>query len=370
MTRTGGLLTLKGGTGAGPSDPTTQSKTLDTSTRPVTISAAFPLGALFFLQLTKPDQTGVVSTFSLSGPAIAPFLTGPSLFSSHAIIEFGSGTVDDTKYFRAVHLGIELITIAPLDTSLPTVTVSITVNSPARLGSTHNQFDSSLIALGHQRGIPPQFLKGQLAQESGFNPNSYRYEPLSVDMNYVFATQNLRSQSPYSLYRLATSDGLAQGTRILTADVSPRSIYNIVVSGAERPITNADTLVSAENIYNTNDDTQNWSTYSPARARRVALNPALLQFTAQTPLAASYGLLQILYSTAIAPMGWSGIGGAQNPSYLFDTDLNIAGGGGSLSVASDYLRRVFSRANPTVSVADPSFSSPSDFINAFTNAYD
>ena len=91
---------------------------------------------------------------------IAPPLNGPSLFSSHAVIELATGTTDDAKYFRAVHLGTETLTITPLDTSLATVTVSITVNSPASLGSSQNEFDTSLITVGHRKGVPPHFLKG------------------------------------------------------------------------------------------------------------------------------------------------------------------------------------------------------------------
>jgi hypothetical protein len=30
-------------------------------------------------------------------------------------------------------------------------------------------------------GIPPQLLKAQVAQESGFNANAFRYEPLAID---------------------------------------------------------------------------------------------------------------------------------------------------------------------------------------------
>jgi len=357
--------TLNAGLGAGPADSSTQSKSVGTSG----ISAAFPLGSQFFLQLTKPDKTEIVSDFSLSSPDIAPFQNEPSLFSNHAVIEFSSDTADDMKYFQAVHLGTELLTITPLDTSLPAVTVSITINRPTSLGSTNNQFDSSLITLGNERGIPPQFLKGQVAKETNFIPDRYRYEVLSVDLKYVSAGQNLRKQNPYARYRLATSDGLAQGSDILSEDVSRRSIYKIVVNGTTRPIADNDALVSAKNIYDTNDYQENWSINSPARAAMVAKKPELLQFTAQTPIAASYGLLQILYDTAIKPMSWSGIDGARNPSYLFDTDVNIAGGGGSLSLASGYLRRIFARANPTISVTDPSFASPSDFTDAFDNAF-
>ncbi len=141
-------------------------------------------------------------------------------------------------------------------------------------------------------------------------------------------------------------------------------------------INNADQFVSAGEIYEVNntgipDPTvipdQNWS-QSPL-ALQVSRNPGLLSFTAQTPLAASYGLLQILYPTAIAPMQWPGVGGARNPSFLFDTQANLSADGGSLMLGSGYLRRVFSRANLNVSLSDPNFPSREAFRDAFQRAF-
>src|SRR6266404_765066 len=126
--------------------------------------------------------------------------------------------------------------------------------------------------LAHNNGVPPQFIKGQVTQESGFDPTAYRYEVLSVDLNYISSSQNLRSQIPYSSYRLATSDGLAAGDSILPADISPRSIYNITVNGVIRPIGQSDALVSAKDIYDTNDSVQAWSNNSPKRAAAVERN--------------------------------------------------------------------------------------------------
>ncbi len=127
--------------------------------------------------------------------------------------------------------------------------------------------------------------------------------------------------------------------------------------------------MSALAIYQANDGQARWSTFSKVRANRVTTNPSLLDFTAQTPIASSYGLVQILYSTAIAPMAWKGIDGAKNPSHLFDTPSNTAAGGGSLELGSGYLRRMFTKANPNVSVANPTFGGASDFEAAFSRAF-
>jgi hypothetical protein len=263
---------------------------------------------------------------------ITPAITGDTLFPGKVALEFDRSTIGTIKSFQAVHLGTVTLTIKPTDPSISPspITVNIVVAAPTQLGTTQKKYDTVLIDYANRRGIPPQLLKGQVQQESKFNPQSYRYEPLSSDLKAISGGKNLRIKSPYSLYRLATSDRLPQGTAILPADISPRSKYSIVVNGVRRPILDSDQFVSASAIYNANNSIQNWGKVSPRRAARVAANPSLLNFTAQTPLASSYGLLQIMYTTAIDSMGWEGIDGAQNPSNLFDTDANLAAGGGSL----------------------------------------
>jgi hypothetical protein len=56
-------------------------------------------------------------------------------------------------------------------------------------------------------------------------------------------------------------------------------------------------------------------------------------------------------------------------SYLFDTAANLTADGSSLDAGSDYLRRIFGRANPTVNLAAPLCSGPTDFITAFINSF-
>jgi hypothetical protein len=369
-------LTLRAGIGS-----YAETKTITTGA----INAYFPLGSTFFIKLLQPDSTGnltaVESSFSLEAATISPNTGGASLFATSAVIEFNPAASDVSKSFEAVHLGSVILDIDPVDTSIPSVEVTIVINTPASLGNAPNTFDAGLITLGHSRGIPPHILKGDVRQEAGpnFNPKAYRYEPLSVDCPLISGGQNLRTKPPYSLYRLATSNGLAQGTDILTDDISPRSIYYIVVTAPcssqcvtacdtttqkcniRRLISDTDQLVPALAIFQANDATQRWSYWSPKRSS------ACLTFTAQTPLAASFGLLQLLYSTAQG-YGWAGINGHRNPSYLFDTPSNLAAGGGSLDPASGYLRRQYLTANPTVSQTAPHFNGVSDFTNAWVRA--
>lgn len=153
-----------------------------------------------------------------------------------------------------------------------------------------------------------------------------------------------------------------------------------------RNINNNDQFVSAREIFEQNDSffdlknpsvpDQNWSDNSQSQASRVRGNPALLNFTAQTPLAASYGIMQMLYTTAIRPLGWTGIKSSGvcyvspedcNPSFLFDTDENIALGGGTITLASALLRRGFIKQNSTVSISDPEFNNSTLLNIAFQN---
>jgi hypothetical protein len=131
-----------------------------------------------------------------------------------------------------------------------------------------------------------------------------------------------------------------------------------------------DTLVSALEIYRLNEAIQHWNRWSDTnRLRRLERDPTLLDFTAQTTIASSYGLLQIMYETAVEAMAWTGVNGARNPSYLLDTPTNIEAGGGSMELGSGYLTSVFSRANPQVDLAVPNFTTTADFRRAFTKAF-
>jgi hypothetical protein len=158
----------------------------------------------------------------------------------------------------------------------------------------------------------------------------------------------------------------------------------VCADGLIAPAPPADTppqYISALNFLVANPH-QNWLNYNnPAKCVSIRANCLkvyrdrdLLDFTAQTDLAASYGLLQMGYMTAIGdPINWQGIGGRQNPSYLFDTDANLAAGGGSLGAGTNYLRKVcFPDANPNVDIADPEFDSydgTAGFMMAYQNAF-
>lgn len=377
-------LQVVAGFGDSPADPGTETTPAEDG-----LTASVPLGSVFFLQLADEDSTPIESRFSLAPATVDP-IDGATLFANHVAIEFDAASEAEIKFFQAVHLGEVLATLEPTDTSIEPVQVRIRVRNPSRLG-TRSDFDDLFIDLGHQRGLPPQLLKGIARRESGprFDAEAYRYEPLGPagDLRAISGGDNLRTQIPYSRYRLATTDGLAAGTDILDSDISPRSIYFIRRAGQLRRIMDTDQFVSALEIFRENDSflgtkdpsvtDQRWSAFAPrSLMNRIRRDPDQLDFTAQTPLAASYGVMQMLYTTAIAPMGWTGLkatGACRiepeecNPSFLFDTTDNIDAGGGTLALAADYLRRSFESENRAVSQTDPRFGDPAQLEAAYRN---
>jgi hypothetical protein len=98
---------------------------------------------------------------------------------------------------------------------------------------------------------------------------------------------------------------------------------------------------TAQTIFRCNDATQpgrqNWTKNAgkkgPARVKQLLAD----QFTAQTTLAASYGLLQMMYGLAIEK-SWKTSDGRQNPSLLFDAVGGAAHGEGSLIAGSAVVR--------------------------------
>jgi hypothetical protein len=411
----GDLLVLRAGTGKDASDPGTETTGAAQDTQ-----AAFALGSQFFLQLARPNPKGgltpIQATFALSDAnvSIPPASDNiQPLFPNNVVIEFDQDKQDTIKKFQAVHLGTVNVTITPTDTSYAPVTVDVTIQNPKQLGQTDNYYDARIITLANSRGIPPQYIKGQIKRESGFEPKAYRYEPLGSDfLSFGPNGGNMRTQSPYADYRLAVNDGVAdlnskpwptaspatqlpQGADLIPADVAPRSTTrpaylmcalgliiqgsgeDTCVGGSTTVLPTSDTppqFVSVRELVDVNAS-QNWLTnVGTALRTRLTNNPSLMDFTAQTDLAASYGLLQVMYPTAISPMGWTGVNGARNPSYLFDyPDSRIDTGTSSLPLGTGYFARYsFVKANGRGLSTNPGFDGPQpsqDFAQVFEDAF-
>ena len=255
---------------------------------------------------------------------------------------------------------------------------------------------------------------------------SYRYEPLNLktgDLN-VSRRDNLRQfespDQPYGLYRLATiadalnhtdtvADnkddcqqlpdpdsripnpscvGLDQGTKTIPEDKLPRVRAGFIIPVRDpstgkivtdpqtsqpltRPIRDGDEFISARDIYEFNDTRgakMNWSNPQFVPREQLAGRVAQLEFTAQTSLAASYGLFQFMYVTAIDEKKWPGTPLGQNPSLLFDTEENIRAGGGTLTLAMRKVADDYGEANK-LNVDAGSPSTRQRLLELFKNGY-
>jgi hypothetical protein len=117
--------------------------------------------------------------------------------------------------------------------------------------------------------------------------------------------------------------------------------------------------VSAQEIVLANDSSQNWTDYADFDISDPA-DLARIDFTAQTPLAASYGLMQTMYDVA-AELHWSTLAGQSNPSLLFDSPTNTAAGGGSLAVGTLEFYKRYRACRSGDFATDPNFVSSDDY---------
>ncbi|HEY2090772.1 MAG TPA: hypothetical protein VGJ81_02700 [Thermoanaerobaculia bacterium] len=348
-----------------------------------TVYAQVPLGLELKLALLN-NGSPAPAQFVLA-PAVLDGLATPTLYPTNAVLEYDRDTTATTKTFRAVHIGTQTLYVNP-GLQTPVVKVTVGVFDPGSLGDNGNvDYDSMIVTWGNRRGIPPHVLKGLILQETGkLNPLEYRYEPLTGGgVGDYYIHQKVASE-PYRHYRLATDSGLAKGDSLfdfnagdkylVDDDVSPRKVFVLprAQDGAEisiRPMDACpDLCVSAREIFENNDKTsagtsQNWSAKKNAGSTNWwdAQHLSMLEFTAQTPLAASYGLMQIMYPTAVETYNWAIATQQQNPSYLFDTPENVKTGGGSLAPGTMKFYDAYDDARDNDWIHDPNFADSDDY---------
>jgi len=339
------------------------------------------------------------------------------LFPAKVVLEYNRDQAATQKPFQAVHRGTVLLTVVPNDPQIQLVQVQIKAYQPAHLSGDNNELDAAIFKLAHRHGILPQFYKAHFAREGEFAATAWRYEPLNLrtgDLN-ISRGDNLRAavdvDQPYGFYNLPTigdrytvvnflpcpdpdkripdedCPGLDEGSRFLQQDMDAVvgiQKYKVqiperdpetgeLVLDPETKLTRIrllradDRYVSARDIYRFNDHVYHWSRY--VRNKKVlAARVGQLDFTAQLTLAASYGLMQVMYVTAIQE-GWSGTDEGQNPSFLLDTPENLLAGGGSLEPGSRYLARLYKARNGDVAASSPTFSGHAALQRAFQRTY-
>jgi hypothetical protein len=150
------------------------------------MQAHIPFGARFTLGIQRRDVNGqwvpVSSVYTMINdqrdisPALparfndVPYVTPAYPF--RVLLPFALDTPANTKRFQNVHQGAAYVYVRPQDrpVSDPPTQVSITTYLPDTLGKTgrigrlglnnNTLYDVRLLALAHDRGIPPQYSKG------------------------------------------------------------------------------------------------------------------------------------------------------------------------------------------------------------------
>jgi hypothetical protein len=412
-----------------------------TATREVgglTADASVPLGGKFSLELQKLVNRATNEWITL--PSVYRVTNGTVmnttdldlapdrflLYPTTVLFAYDDSTASvNTKDFQSVHYGSATINIKPAQTSIAAVTLTALVEKPQQLGASRPatgprsirnepQFDERIARHAHRTGIPPQYLKGQIDQESELgigimDPMTWRYELYTKDAKYLQITPcgvdpNGKSSLPVNCnlwphYRLTTGDQLCPGVPIVQGQPAPncgfRSIglddlaprgrqtafpLQILRAGepAARPIRPGDDPVWGYEIYY---GSQNLGfpkppgTPTPVPGRRRAANPGPpipppYNFIAQTPEASSYGLMQMLWLSAIDnPLQWKGVNSRYNPALLFDTQWNEDNGGGSIKFGSQYDAFWYKRNNPSGTDKTPRFASEQKFQEAIRNMW-
>jgi hypothetical protein len=112
-----------------------------------------------------------------------------SLFPDTPFLEFNRG-IDKKSELEgmSVHIGSFKLKVTSDESGKDgSLEITVTINSPSRLGTTFNNYDSNIIKYAHKYGIPPQYLKAHVHQEAkkrsgNYAADSFRYEPLSWDI--------------------------------------------------------------------------------------------------------------------------------------------------------------------------------------------
>lgn len=132
----------------------------------------------------------------------------------------------------------------------------------------------------------------------------------------------------------------------------------------------AATNPTAWEIFRCNDLTNRRMRWSAAAGGNAAARIVRLRddpFTAQTTLAASYGLLQMTFRRLVSEK-WPGVGGAINPSFMFDTAANLEDDAGSLRVGTRSLRTALVRRQRRAGGQFPP-ERPSALLEAFIQSW-
>ncbi|HEY2094009.1 MAG TPA: hypothetical protein VGJ81_19210 [Thermoanaerobaculia bacterium] len=307
------------------------------------------------------------------------------LFPQTVLFPFDATQNAATKTFQVVHKGDATVTLTPEDatTADDPIRLSVTVSDPSTLGIAqaalpyhpgavnNTSLDAAFVRRAHWSGIPPQYLKAQSDQETGdtnltlFSPFAFRYEPITKDFctlqdhyqdqcsataPHLFVSGTLPQQLPrnapehYSDFGLPSGFRLCPGSSTCLADVddfiAPHRKGYLYCDNGHPTLVPANGLYPTARQYLSANPREGWvgdptpqplcgSVITPTsgRSRAVRSVQDVMTFTAQTALASSYGLLQVIPMDVMgSPFFWTGYHTLKNPSLFFDTAANIGRG--------------------------------------------
>ena len=318
--------------------------------------ANVPLGADFSLVVKDQNNRQVSARFAVASVTPLSGIEGTALFPGPTIFKFSGTTLGpDTADFMAVHLGEATISVTP--TGQSPVFLRVKVGPPLRLGNTAlSSIDNYIINTAHRFGIPPQFLKAQVAQESPkFDTRAFRYEPLNGvvgDFKVSRGGMALRADGQIGEhYRLAAKPDILEPAGLPAGDwcLDPARLIPTVGCVDDLPPERSrykGDFSSVRSIVDSNPK-QNWKSSNSTIDNYKTLKMKSGDFTPQTGLASSYGLLQVMWATAATTTGlWNGRAGdgQKNPSLLFDSNTDPESG--SLVIGSRYLANLCAQKCP------------------------
>ncbi|HVE69993.1 MAG TPA: hypothetical protein VNI54_01395 [Thermoanaerobaculia bacterium] len=369
------------------------------------LTATIPLGAQFFTRIEKKQGNAwvpILSSSQMTNEATKDLNAQDknSLFRAHPLIAYNQAGLQDEKLFQAIHYGTATIVLRTSDPKVPTVTLNVTINAPSKLGdptykdprdnSTQQnryQWDAMIMDRAHRTGIPPQWIKAMIEKEAHFNTTAFRYEIRTRDWNWIQDPKHQyhHGKEPFVRYRMGDGADLCdpRNTANVPAgtcnsfkdldDISPRAKYKIKdpITGNPRAIKPEDGVVTIRQLldggngFSIGSNSTSSSAAPPApRGRRRAVGfPDGTKVPAQTTIASSYGLLQLLWCDVVGTgfKQWPGTGNRLNPTFLFDTAENHKRGSGSLNIAPSYAAYKYDRVN--ADPIDPTYLAPGNFVS-------
>jgi hypothetical protein len=256
---------------------------------------------------TITEAVNNLTSFNPSDPLDLKYV----LYKDDVVVPLGASDNPKEVEFMPVHLGTTTITLIPTNPEFPRWNLRVIVESPLFLGketgytNDNQELHEYITLVAHLSGFPPQLLKGWIQKETfaltdHFNPRTYRYEPgyqrIYVDNNRDAAFR--KAFSPYALKEEAKG-WIMNGDSILSPFWDPpldyRNRFLICTANCSGP----ENLRQYRNIERGDLDSRTITVRDIITANRKYKYPLHVasDFTAQTIISSSYGLLNMMFPT-------------------------------------------------------------------------